>query len=153
MIRPRSGFTILELMIVMGILGLLSYITITTFSLFNTTQALNRDVQLIVTSLEEARSKTISSDDSSQYGIHFATTTITLFKGSSFNSADPLNQIVFLNTTNRVSAITLAGGVKDVIFSRISGDVSGSGTVVISSARASSTKTVTIYATGIVESN
>ncbi len=149
----KKGFTIFELLIVISIIAILSAIIITTLSDFRHNQAVDKDAQTIVAYLDDAKSKTLASKDASQYGVYFSSSTITVFKGSSYSASDPENRVYDLNPTVRVNSISLTGGGSSVVFDRLTGGTAQNGTLVLSSRRATTTRTVTIYKTGSVESN
>src|SRR4051812_20402731 len=106
----KKGFTLLELIIVFAIIALLSAILIGALVSTNTSQALDKDTQTTVTVLEEARSKTLASADASRYGVHVASSSLTVFKGSAYNSADLNNQVIFLNPLTIISTVSVTGG-------------------------------------------
>jgi len=58
-----------------------------------------------------------------------------------------------LNASDAVFNITLAGGGSDVIFNRLTGETSQNGVITLSSPSTAQIKTVTVYKTGVVESN
>ncbi len=149
----KKGFSLLEIVIVLTILTIISFIVVTVFSSFNSAQGLEKDTQSIMAYLDEAKSKTLSSRDASQHGVHFASTTVTLFRGSVYNPADAENRIFNLNSTVVIRGTALTGGGSDVVFNRLTGETSQYGTITVFSNRASTTRTVTIYKTGSVESN
>ncbi len=151
--HTKRGFTAAEFLIVIAILALLSIGTVSTFVGFRDSQALSKDTELVVETLRQARSQTLTSQNSSQYGVHIGTTNITLFAGATYTAGSASNQVFPLTSRDTVVTITLTGGGSDVVFKRLSGETSQNGTIVLTSASSSKTKTVTIYKTGLVESN
>ncbi len=151
-LKKDSGYTLVELLIVLTISALLLGIITTSFFSFRKNQALQKDTELIVELLNQARNQTISSKNLSQYGVHFASSTVTVFTGTSYSSGDTSNQNYSLNSSDTVLSLSLTGGSTDVVFSRLNGEALQTGTVVISSPGLSQTKTVTIYSTGVIES-
>lgn len=146
------GFTLLELAVVLGILFVLSAIGLNTIVDYRKNQAFNRDTETVIEILGQARSQTLSSKNASQYGVHFATSTVTLFAGSSYVSGSPTNVDFPLFSTDLILSIMLTGGGKDVIFNRLTGETDQNGTIVVDVPSLSQTKNVTIYKTGIIES-
>jgi type II secretory pathway pseudopilin PulG len=149
----RAGFTYLEILLVICILGIITVISITTLVSFNTNQALDKDTQTVVTVLEEARSKTLASTDASQYGVHIGSNDLTVFKGNTYISTDPNNRVINLNGITTISNITFSDGGSDIVFKRLTGETVQTGTITIATTRDTKTRTVTIYKTGIVQSN
>lgn len=146
------GFTVIEILMVLAILTVLTAIVFATFIQFRKQQALGKDAELIVEVLEQAHSQTLSSQNSSQYGVHFSSSQITLFVGGTYSAGAGTNQSYAINSTDTILTISLNGGGNDVVFNRLSGESSQYGTVVVSSPTASATRTVTIYKTGVIES-
>lgn len=150
MIKQR-GFSAGELIVVVAVMALISVIIMSGFVSFRKNQALVMDTDTVVEVLRQARNQTLSSKDSSVYGVHFASTKITLFTGSTYSSGSGSNQDFILSSTDTILTINLAGGGSDVVFQRLSGETAQNGTVVVSSSGINQNKTVTIYKTGLVE--
>jgi prepilin-type N-terminal cleavage/methylation domain-containing protein len=147
----KKGFTLIELLIGLSILSILTAIIFTTFVSFKKNQALEKDTEAIVEILQQARSQTLSSQNSSQYGIHFAAPKITLFAGSVYSAGDASNQDFVLSSTDTILSINIVGGGSETIFNRLTGETNQNGTIIVSSGDISKTKTITIYKTGLVE--
>ena len=152
MTKLKSGLSIVEFLVILSIIFLLSALVLNTFIDLRKYQSLKKDTEIIVEVLNQARSQTISSLGSTQYGVHMASSKVTLFSGSSYDPASTTNKDYPLSSTDTILTITLAGGGSDVIFQRLSGETLQDGTIVISSPTTSKTESVTIYKTGIVES-
>ncbi len=150
--KLKSGFTFLEVIISLAIMAVLATVILSTLINFRKSQAIEKDAELVVQLINQAHNQTLSSKNSSVYGVHFETTQITLFTGASYNVSDPNNQSFILNGTDTIVTITLASGGTDVVFKRLSGETSQNGTITLSSPSIGKTKTVTIYKTGLVES-
>lgn len=150
-LQSKRGFTFIEIMIVLGILGLLSAIIFSTFISLRKSQALDKDTEIVAEVLTQARSQTLSSQNASQYGVHIASAGITLFTGSSYIAGAATNQSFSLTATDSIVTISLAGGGSDIVFDRLTGETSQNGSVVISSPSASRVRTITIYRTGLIQ--
>lgn len=122
-----SGFTLIELVVVMAILGIFVLIASQTLGLFTQQVNLNTTSQRIVSTLQLARNKTLAAEDESQYGVHFEQSKYTLFKGSTYSSSDPDNKEYSISTTE-IYEINLTVG-DDIIFDRIRGTTANSGNV------------------------
>ncbi len=150
--KSGAGFTILELFIVLAIVTAIAFGSVSIFVNFRNQQALDKDTEMIVEILQQARSQTLTSQNASQYGVHITASKITLFTGSTYSSSDPSNKDFPLTPSDTILTITLSGGGSDVIFQRLSGVTNQNGTVVLSSVAAGKTKTIKIYKTGLIES-
>ncbi len=151
--KNNRGFTAIEILLVVVIMTILSTIVISTFISFRKNQSLQRDTELIVETLNQARNQTISSKNLVEYGVHFASTSITIFTGATYSAGASGNQVYNLNPADTIITLGLNGGGSSVVFKRLTGETSQNGTVVVSSSGLSQTKTVTIYGTGVIESD
>ena len=141
-----------EVLVVIAILAVLSVITFQTFYRMNSNKAIETDTLRVLLELQKARSLTLSSKNSSQYGVHFATTSVTIFKGTTFDAASSTNLTMTLSKAVNIATTSLAGGGADVIFKRLTGETSHYGTTTLSlTASSSVTKTIMIYETGVAE--
>ena len=86
----EKSFTLIELLPVLGILLILTAITVPALQSFNKNADLNNSAEEITNKLRLAQSKTLASEGADSWGIYFSTTTqpnqYTLFKGTSFAS-------------------------------------------------------------------
>lgn len=142
----QKGISALEVIIVIVILVLLISVTLAKFKDLRESQALQVATTEIVSVLKKANSQTLASIDSSEYGVHFSTNAVIIFKGTSYPSGS--DETTAIDDPAYISAITLAGGGDDVYFNRLSGVPSTTGTVTV--AVSGATKTITIGATGII---
>jgi len=151
MLNFKKGFTILETLIVLSIAILLIVIVLPSFQAMRNNQVLKATASEVVSALDEARSQSLSSVDSSEYGIHFESDEIIIFKGTTFSSLDPDNENISITSPASISSINLTGGAVDVYFDRLSGAPNKTGTITISISHFS--KIITISATGAVSMN
>ncbi|MHB0978355.1 MAG: pilus assembly FimT family protein [Minisyncoccota bacterium] len=149
--KPK-GFTFIELIVTVAIFSVAVSAILNSFGQLNQNQVINKNTELVATILREARSLTLASRGGNQYGAHLESSQVVLFRGSVYSSSDPDNIYYPLNTLGNISVITLAGGGSDVVFDRLTGDTSQSGTINLSLiADPSSTRTITISGTGLIE--
>jgi len=151
-IKAFRGVTLLELLIGISVIIILAALGIGAFSNFRENSNLNSAPESGGALLAEARSKTLSSEDDSQYGVHFETNEMTFFKGASYSASDPDNDTVVLPRGIEMSAISLNGGGVDVLFERLTGKTDQYGTItfrIISDT--SKTRTITILNSGSIQ--
>ncbi len=149
-IQKNKGFTLLELIVVIAILVILSGVIIGAFVIFNTTEGVNKDTELVLETLRLARNQTLASKNEMQYGVHFSATNITLFSGATYNPSTSGNEIFALHAGDSLS-VNLNSGGDDVVFDRLTGATSESGTITITSSNSATSKNVTIYSTGLIQ--
>lgn len=147
--QTNRGFTLVEILAVVGILVILSAISIQVFNRYKERQSLDLNAQMISESLREARSQTLDSLEGSSYGVHLATSTITLFKGVTFDSLDPENKTRELVSPVIIVSSTVPGDV--VVFERLTGATLNSGSLFVGvSGKEVPVKEIIIEPTGIV---
>ena len=153
--RAKSrGLTIIEILVAVSIIALVVTIITVSFSRLNSSQALEKSADLVVSILNEARSLTLSSKGDSQYGVYFEDSQATLFKGAIYSPADPDNVITKPHALVEFGEITLSGGGTSIIFKRLTGNTDQTGTIKVFLKSSPVTfRIITISATGIVELN
>ncbi len=153
----NKAFTLIEMMIVVAIIIIISAVVITNLSSLRKQQSLKNTTEDIVTLLNEARLKTISSQNSTNYSVHFETNKAVLFTGRIYNQSDITNEQMLFDSYVEIhspSGINLNGGGSNVAFERISGETSQNGTIVVSLiSDASKQKMITISQTGLIKNN
>lgn len=123
--QKLKGFTIVELLVIVGILIILTAITIPNLHFFQKESDLNNTKEEVINTLRLAQNKTLASEGASQYGVYFDATSTpnqyTLFKGRAFSlRATSSDKIYKLPKTIKISEIDLWGG-EEVVFARVSG--------------------------------
>lgn len=148
---PRTaGFTLIEIILVVGILGILFVLLITGISDFAERQSFNSVVTDVRDGVIEMRQRTLSSENDTLYGIHVSSTSFTLFEGSAYVFGDPDNTVIeFPGSVTATSS--LSGGVTSATFTRLTGIPSATGTITIEDTTSGEQATVTISGTGLVE--
>lgn len=146
----KGGFTLLELVIVVGILALLAGIILSSFSGFRNSKVLDTASEESLALLSEARGSTLAGKDSYQYGVHLAAGQMVLYRGAVYSSSDTNNKIVTLDGALEIVSITLTGGGSDVLFDRLTGKTSQPGAFVIRvKSNTAKARTITVNGTGI----
>ena len=148
----RRAFTLIETLVAIAIMVMLAVVVVFSLAHKKGESSLDADVLKVKTVLAEARSDTLSGKEASAYGVHFGTDTVTLFKGTTYSSTSPDNELFQLNDDIEISSISLAGGGSDLVFRRLTGatDTPGSITLQIKTDSAK-TATITVNAVGTVE--
>ena len=148
----KKGITIIELLVVLAVLGIIFSIVIPQFSKMRENQVLKNGVQDILSSFDKARSQTLASLNSSEYGVHFEADKIIIFKGIDFFTRDTAkDETINIITPATISNVELGDGSPisgNMYFNRLFGKPSTTGTITISTTNYS--KKITIWATGVV---
>jgi len=149
-----SGFSLIEIIVAIAMLLIVAGITLYSFSSLNDTNALEVSVAGAVSNLSEARSKTLASIGSNQYGVHIDSDETVLFVGSTYSSTDPNNVTVSLNKVVEIANISLNGGGSDIVFDRLTGQTSEHGSFIVRlKDNTNASSTITIFQTGIIETS
>lgn len=148
----KQGFTVIELLVVCGIALMLASVSVSTFASFSDYQNIDKNIDVVVSYLQKARNQTINAQNDSQFGVQFASSSVALFQGTSYNSSAASNVVYNISEKVVLSSLSLTGGTTTVYFSQITGKPSATGTALFKlKNNASTTKTVIIYGSGLVE--
>lgn len=146
----QKGFTVIELLIVIFILGMLAALVIASLSVFNRSQTVDGVAKAIDAMINDARSRSVASVEDSSYGMYFDANSAVLFKGTSYDSNDPANEVYALPSTVAINSINLTGGATALYFEKITGTASRSGSITFEHTQdASQTRTIVISSTGL----
>lgn len=149
-----KGITALELLMVVAIMAILAAIVVSPFAQFRNSKVLDTAGENALSILTKARGNTLSSKNSYQYGVHFESSQVVLFRGATYSPSDVNNEIVVLDSALEISSISLTGAGSDVLFDRLTGKTSQDGTIIIRiKSDISKTRTITVNATGVVSAN
>ena len=144
----------MELLIVLAIVGIIVAIAVSQFSKIRNAQILKSTTEDILSVLNKARSQTLASLNSLQYGVRFETNRVVIFNGTTYDSNNASNEVINISSIARISSIALTDGVTDIYFNRLNGTASNTGTIVVSiSSDVSLSKIITISKTGGVSVN
>ncbi len=147
----KKGFGILEIILAIAIVVILAAISLPSFERMRQEQVLKTAVADLVSAVDKAKSQTLSSVNSLEYGVHFESNKIVVFEGNLYSSSDPSNEDMLISSPVTISDISLTGGATELYFDKLSGEPSKNGTVTISNSSIS--KTITISPTGAVSTN
>jgi prepilin-type N-terminal cleavage/methylation domain-containing protein len=149
----KQGFSLIEFIIVIAIIGILVAIVVPSLSSFRNNQLLRGTTEELSGFIQEARSMTLSSHDSLQYGIHFEEDEAVRFSGTSYSAGAVDNEVFSIPQGMTISDISLFGAGDDVLFERLTGQTDEYGTITLTLTATSAERIITISALGIVDSN
>ena len=150
--RMTSGFSLVELILVMSIMATL--IGLITINLAGIQQraSLTSIVQNLISDIRQQQIKAMIGDTegrptASAYGIHIDSNQYVLFNGTSYDALDPSNFKVSLP-----SNMQFISPGSNIIFSRVSGDISAAASIQLQDTTNSNTKTIQINKYGVITS-
>lgn len=143
------GVTFLELIIAVGILGLLLAVITPSFLNFRRNSILNTETQEVITIINKARLSAMSSKGDMKYGVHLESGKIVLFPGTIYTGGASGNEEHILNSALTFSVITVNGGGANVVFEKITGATSQNATTTLLVTGSTASTTIVIHPTGI----
>jgi hypothetical protein len=137
----------------------LAAIIITSMSNFKKAQTLKNTTEDIVSLLNKAKLDSNSYLDSSLYSVYFESGKAVYFKGTTYSSSNPTNQIILFNSNISIPAsggITITNPISSntITFPHLVEDVRGYGSIIIRmTSDTTKQKTITISKLGTISSN
>ena len=121
----QKSFTLVELLVIVGIMITLTAISVPAFHFFKSESELSNSAEEITNTLRLTQNKTLASEKASQWGVYFETSTqphqYILFEGSSFASrATSSDEVHQLPKLIEIYEIDLWGG-NEVVFEKVTG--------------------------------
>lgn len=141
----KKGFTLVELLITIAVLVVILVISAAVF--YNLTKKTDLDASRdnIISTLNTARNKTIASEEASQYGVYFDTTSSPnryILRDTSFDEIHDLPSAI------EISNISFNGGGDEVVFKLLDGNTDNYGSITIKHLTTNETRTIYIYSSG-----
>lgn len=151
--KPKSpqqkGYTLVEILIVLTMLVFVAGFIVIGFRNYASYQQFNQAAGDVDFTLKQTRLNARSALVDQPHGVHFSTDSVTQFYGDTYDVADPTNQVIQYELVTIDP--TLTGGVDTIVFSKLTGLPSATGTVVISGTRFSASTTINISDTGVIQ--
>lgn len=145
----NKGFSLLEVIIAMTIVTLVAVTVFVSLSAYRSRHEVSDMATNLVSALSQARTKTVAGYNDMSYGVNIASTSITLFSGSSFNAGASDNQVIASSSGLTIKPY-LVGSATNVYFKRLTGETTQSGYITIRSlSDITRVATVTISASGV----
>lgn len=124
----QLGFTLIELMIVLGISSILFGFVVFNLVRFQNTSSQQSNTDSLISDIRTQQQKAMEGitdgrPDSDDYGVYFQTNNYILFYGSVYNPVDPDNFQVDLPADLEFQSTTLPNN--SIIFTRRSGEMPG----------------------------
>ena len=127
--RKNSGFSLIEIVIAMAIGAVLVAAIVVSFSSFRNSKIVDVSADQVLAVINEARVKTVSSEDYSRFGVHFETSRVVLFKGDVFTEPNSSNTETPVSPLVEISNISLNGGGANLVFQKLTGKTGNYGSL------------------------
>lgn len=154
----RSGFTLVELLLVMGLFSALAALSSINLVQPHTTTRMEIAASVLVSDIKQQQIRSMSSDTGGEvepplFGVHFTQGGYTLFSGIPYSQDAGSDFTVELDPILTFSTIDLPSS--EIVFSRISGEVSGfdseARNVILTDSVSGEQKIITVNSIGAVE--
>ena len=146
----QNGFSLIEIIIAMAIGAVLVAVVVISFSSLRNSKTVDISADQILSVINEARVKSVSSEDYSRFGVHFETSRVVLFKGDIFTEPNSSNTETLLSSLAEISDISLNGGGADMVFQKLTGKTSNGGSLRVRlKSDNNKYKTISVKSTGI----
>ncbi len=140
-----KGFTLLEVLLSVAILGVVAGISLPVMASFNGRNDLDVTTQSIVMQLRRAGTYSRGANNDNQWGVHIQSGGATLFQGTAYASRDT----AYDETTTFPSSFSVSG-TSDVVFNKVDGSPASSGSITLTNTNSNETRTITFNAKGMV---
>ena len=148
--RKNSAFSLIESVIAMAIGAVLVAAIVVSFSSFRNSKIVDISADQVLSVINEARVKTVSSEDYSRFGVRFEANRVVLFKGDIFAEPNPSNIETLLSPLAEISDISLNGGGADIVFQKLTGKTGNYGSLRVRlKSDNNKYKTISVKSTGI----
>jgi len=129
-LKPNSGFTVLEIMIVVVMITAIASLGLTVGYDVYRSGTLSAERDIIVSSMQKARNFAITNVGESDHGIYLEDDKHTIFRGSSYATRDMSYDLEIVNSPRITSS-----GELEFVFEQLSGDGLMTGTTTITDDR------------------
>lgn len=152
-----AGFTMVELIIVIGIIGILITLIVVNLSSFQVKTNISAVTAEVTASLREQQIRAMTGDTdgttgSLSFGIHFTQNSYTLFRGTAFIPGESSNFVTTLDPPMEFANITFPNG--DIVFGRVHGEVTAysaaTDSIAIRNSQTGEQKTVELNTLGVI---
>ncbi|MDP3989534.1 MAG: prepilin-type N-terminal cleavage/methylation domain-containing protein [bacterium] len=144
------GVTLIEIVIVVAVFGILSAIIAPSGGAWRAGRELESASAIVLDTLGEARERTLQSKNAKVYGVAIHNSDVVVFEGDTYSEGASSNMSYSLGG-DILAVPTLTGGASAVVFGRLDGSVTATGTIELTHQISGVSRSITIYASGLVD--
>lgn len=137
------GFTLFEIIVVIGIIGLLITVSTSVYSSFRAHESLEITTIGVVEALRYAQANAQSGKGDSGWGVAILSSSVVVFKGTNYINRDTSAD----QTLDFYGGVT-ADGLSEIVFSKVTGSTEDVGAVILTNSYG--TKNIEINEKGIL---
>jgi prepilin-type N-terminal cleavage/methylation domain-containing protein len=133
--RRRDGFTIIELMLSLGLIVIFSMFMFAALLGRKGKTELDSDAQKIAALLREAQSRSVAQASSTGWGVYFQNATTSfyaLYGGTSYSTSSRINYIRLSTNVQFITSTLAVNATKTISFAQITGIVNASTSIGVS---------------------
>ncbi len=150
LVYTQRGYTIVELIVVFAVVAVVASFTVVGMMRYGYAQQFTSAVTTTSTLLEEARAKARATVDGGTHGVYITSTSTVQFTGDFYSPSTLGARIEVIPDWIQITP-TLTDGTTTIIFSRVRGEPSATGTIEFINTRTGTSKTITIFDSGLVQ--
>jgi len=137
------------MLVVLALFAVIAGFIIIGFRNFAGFQQFNQAVGTVEFTLEQTRLFARSAVGDSAHGVKIGTSSLTQFVGDVYSVSDPDNVVV--NFSLVTFTPNLVGGVDEIVFAKLTGLPSATGTVLVEGLNFSASSTIEMTDTGVIQ--
>lgn len=124
--KSNLGITLIEVIVVIGIIGILVSISTSTYNSFKAHENLQISTAGVVEGIRHAQTNAQIGKGDSDWGVKILPFSILIFKGSSYSGRDPS-----ADQTLKFSGGVVASGSDEIVFLKLTGATDDAGTITL----------------------
>lgn len=143
--QMSRGFTLLEVLLSVAIISVITGLSLPVLTSFNNRNDLDITTQRVVSQFRRAQTYSRGVNGDSQWGVHIQAGSAILYKGATYAGRDTA-----YDEETIIPATFSITGISDVVYSKLAGAPSQTGSITLTNTISNEARTITINAKGMV---